>query len=327
MNFDHFIIGQGIAGTLLSRELLRAGKNVLVIDKARVDSSSKVAAGIINPVTGKRYVPQNSDHLTDAYQTFKELSEELECELIKPYDIIRFDELFGRNIEDLANSDHFSVRYEEQDKWSDSFQYDEQPKRISAGRIVDLHSLLTKWRSKLDDGGYLLDETFSWEHFSHDEEAVHYKEHSARSLICCEGSEVVHNPFFKEEPLVMNKGQALILSIPDLPAENIYMNSIKIVPWHDGRFWAGTSFELVFEDTLPTTDFAAMMKRKLAAWLKLPYTIEDHIASVRMTNQDRSPIVKAHAQYPNIMIFNGLGSKGCLTGPYNAKELARKLVR
>jgi glycine/D-amino acid oxidase-like deaminating enzyme len=327
MEFDHFIIGQGIAGTLLSRELLRAGKTVLVIDKARADSSSKVAAGIINPVTGKRYVAQNSDHLTAACKTFKELSDELGCDLIRPCDVIRFDPLFGRNIEELARSDQFSVNYESQDRWADSFQYSETPKRILAARIVDLHSLLWQWRSKLEDKGYLLDEKFSREHFSHDEELVHYKGHSARSLICCEGSEVVHNPFFKAEAMVMNKGQALILSIPGLPADNIYMSGIKLVPWHDGLFWAGTSFELVFDDTSPTAGFVAMMKGKLAAWLKLPYTIEDHIASVRMTNQERTPVVKAHAQFPNIMIFNGLGSKGCLTAPYYAKELARKLMR
>ena len=56
MHVDCLIIGQGISGTLLSWFLHKEGKTFLVIDNNKVDSSSKVAAGIINPITGRRYV-------------------------------------------------------------------------------------------------------------------------------------------------------------------------------------------------------------------------------------------------------------------------------
>src|SRR5215216_4051699 len=56
MEFDYIIIGQGICGTFLSWNLLKAGKKILVIDESQQFSSSKVASGIINPVTGRRVV-------------------------------------------------------------------------------------------------------------------------------------------------------------------------------------------------------------------------------------------------------------------------------
>ena len=56
MEFDYIIIGQGICGTFLSWNLIKAGKKILVIDELQKFSSTKVASGIINPVTGRRVV-------------------------------------------------------------------------------------------------------------------------------------------------------------------------------------------------------------------------------------------------------------------------------
>src|SRR3984957_6493135 len=50
------IVGQGICGTFLSLELERAGISHLVIDERRPFSASRAAAGLINPVTGRRIV-------------------------------------------------------------------------------------------------------------------------------------------------------------------------------------------------------------------------------------------------------------------------------
>ena len=48
------ICGQGLAGTLLAWELVRLGSRVVVVDPGETVTSSKVAAGIVTPITGKR---------------------------------------------------------------------------------------------------------------------------------------------------------------------------------------------------------------------------------------------------------------------------------
>ena len=55
MQVDYLIVGQGLCGTMLSWFLHKEGRSFLVIDDGNEHSSSKVAAGIINPVTGRRY--------------------------------------------------------------------------------------------------------------------------------------------------------------------------------------------------------------------------------------------------------------------------------
>src|SRR5215207_7859388 len=53
MQPEFVIVGQGLAGTALAWALLRRGRRVLVLDREGA-SSSRVAAGLITPVTGKR---------------------------------------------------------------------------------------------------------------------------------------------------------------------------------------------------------------------------------------------------------------------------------
>src|SRR6185436_11207652 len=56
MSIDFLLIGQGICGTWLSYYLQKAGYSFLIIDEPNSTTASKVAAGIINPVTGRRIV-------------------------------------------------------------------------------------------------------------------------------------------------------------------------------------------------------------------------------------------------------------------------------
>lgn len=48
------IIGQGLAGTALAWQLCQQGVPFILVDEHLPDSSSKVAAGLITPITGMR---------------------------------------------------------------------------------------------------------------------------------------------------------------------------------------------------------------------------------------------------------------------------------
>src|SRR5882724_11305977 len=56
MSSDILIVGQGLAGTLLAWEFERAGIAFQIADAGHAESASRVAAGIINPITGQRIV-------------------------------------------------------------------------------------------------------------------------------------------------------------------------------------------------------------------------------------------------------------------------------
>ena len=73
---DYLIIGQGLAGSLLSWELIKQGCSIHLIDNQQ-ENASQVAAGVINPVTGMRLVKSNDIDtlLPCARQTYQELSQ------------------------------------------------------------------------------------------------------------------------------------------------------------------------------------------------------------------------------------------------------------
>jgi len=51
------IVGQGLAGTCLAWALKEKGADFLLIDREVAAGSSRVAAGLVNPVTGKGINP------------------------------------------------------------------------------------------------------------------------------------------------------------------------------------------------------------------------------------------------------------------------------
>ena len=92
MHIDFLIIGQGICGTMLSWFLQKAGKSFLIIDDNNADAPSKVSAGIINPVTGRRFVYSwmIDTVMPFATQTYKEVGNFFNQEMIVQKDIIDF---------------------------------------------------------------------------------------------------------------------------------------------------------------------------------------------------------------------------------------------
>lgn len=56
MEIDFLIIGQGIAGTAMGYRLEQAGQSFLIFDLPESNKSSRVAAGLYNPVTGRKMV-------------------------------------------------------------------------------------------------------------------------------------------------------------------------------------------------------------------------------------------------------------------------------
>ena len=64
---------------------------------------------------------------------------------------------------------------------------------------------------------------------------------------------------------------------------------------------------------------------QLEELLKVPFTITDHQAGIRPTVLDRRPLIGPHPLHKNVFIFNGLGTKGIMLGPYFANEFTKSL--
>src|SRR3984893_14560502 len=92
MQVDHLIIGQGICGTFLSWYMQNAGLSFIVIDESKLYTASKAAAGIINPVTGRRIVKtwMIDDLLPFVGREYQDFGRDLNIHCISQKNIIDF---------------------------------------------------------------------------------------------------------------------------------------------------------------------------------------------------------------------------------------------
>ncbi len=331
MEVDYIVVGQGISGSLLSRNLLTAGKSVVVIDELNVNSASRIAGGIINPVTGMRQVRSwmIEELMPFAHSVYSEIGKELNLDIVRQIAILDFPA--SRDAEDTLRGKHGEqnefVHAEPADnEWERYFRFNYGAWRIGPCLLVDIGGFANEWRKRLKDTGALVEEKFVWSECKVMTDGVVYKNIAAKKIICCEGAGGADNPYFNMLPWSKDKGEALIVSIPGLPADIIFRQGISIVPWHDGLFWVGAAHDWKYTDLQPTLSFREKTSAQLDYWLKLPYTIVDHLAGLRPANLERKPFAGLHPVHKSIGILNGMGGKGVSMAPYFADQLAAHLV-
>ena len=320
-----------MCGTLLSRELLAAGKSVIVIDESKPNTASKVASGVINPVTGRRIVRtwRIKELLPFAWQTYTAFGHEIEAELIQQCNVLDFHvsrQMVEAFDERLPEDTTYLSKIDSPQEWQAFFNFHYSIGEIKPCLLVDLQTMLAKWRGILIEHHNLLDEVFCWNECEVNPTSVVYKNYLAQKVICCEGVAGFDNPYFKNLPYSRMKGEALIVSIPGLPRNNIYKQGLNIVPWKQDLFWVGSTYEWNFRDVNPTPAWRKKVEQQLQYWLKLPFNVVDHIAAERPANMERRPFVGLHPQYPSVAILNGMGAKGCSLAPLFASQLSNHLI-
>ena len=328
---DFIIVGQGLCGTLLSRSLINAGKKVMVIDEDKSFTATKVASGVINPVTGRRIVrtwkiEELLPYAIKAYTDFgTELNEDLisQCNMLDFFPSLQMKEAFEKR---LPTETDYLHQPKDSGYWKTFFNFHFGVGEIAPCLLVDLERMLTGWRKKLSAENILLNEEFKWGDCKVELDHVTYKNITAGKVICCEGVAGFDNPYFKNLPYSRMKGEVIIASIPDLPRGNIYKQGINIVPWKDDLFWIGSTYEWDFKDVLPTPAWRKKVEEHLKYWLKLPFEIVDHLASERPANLERRPFVGLHPQHLSVGVFNGMGAKGCALAPFFAEQFSNYLI-
>lgn len=331
MNIDVLIIGQGISGTCLSYFLAKENISFLVIDDANSNAPSRVAAGIINPVTGRRIVRtwMIEELLEFSIQFYRKLGEELNIKAISPKQIIDFFPSPQMKLafdDRLKEGEIYLQKPVNENSFRQQFNYDFGYGMVSPSYSVHLQTLLPALRNKLIQQNQLLEETFDISELRVEDDTVNYKDIMAKKIIFCDGAQSYQNNFFNKLPFAPNKGEMLIAEIPELPTDYFYKKGMVLAPLSEpGLFWLGSNYLWEFKHENPTKEFYTQAEQLLQSWLKLPFKILEHRASVRPATIERRPFVGFHPKYPSVGILNGMGTKGCSLAPYFAKQLSENI--
>ncbi len=331
---DYLIIGQGIAGSMLAYHLMAEGKNVLLIDKGHEGASSSVAAGILNPVTGKLLVKswRIDDLLPKAISTYRELEKLLSTPLLHLRSIIR-------RMHNVKEENQWYLRMGQEEYLTylkkPSIQADLKEKlnlnglcgEITGGGHVDLGILISIYRKHLIIENLLLPENFDYAQLTFTDDRIEYKHISAKAIIFCEGDRGRINPFFEFLPFDVVKGEILLAHIPNADFEHIFkLGRLFIVPTpQKDIYWIGSTYEWKKLDYATTKEKQEELENQLRESLRIPYEIIDRRAAIRPAIKDRRPLIGRHPELPNLYIFNGMGTKGASLSPFWAEHFTNHL--
>jgi glycine oxidase len=329
-DLDFIIVGQGIAGSVLALSLIKAGYKIHVINKPQLSTSSKIAAGIWNPIVFKRLTKSwLADDLIPELLNFYEYCEKIlnttfihKRSIIKPFTEEQEKILWLKKANDSENKNSFlDKQIYENLQLDDKYSVKSYSKVIQAGNL-DTEHFLESTQIYLENNTSYIDEEFDYAQLNITHQAVNYKTISANNIIFCDGYLITNNPYFNWIPMKPAKGETLTIHCPNLNLQNdIFNKGFFIMPLKNDLYKVGATYEWETLNDIPTEKGKAELIQKLNSVITSPYQIVSHDAGVRPSVIDRRPVVGKHPEYKNVFIFNGLGTKAVMLAPYFAKQL------
>ena len=303
-----------------------------MFDEPNQNRSSAIAAGLFNPITGKL--------LTRTW-----MADQIFPELFR----------FYQSAENFLDKKFFYpqplyrpfLSAEEQNEWmglssSEALKpYIEKVLTVStySNQVFDsFGGIQLRQCGFLDVSGFMgcvqrhlaANQCIVFEHFDDDQLAVHadevvYKSCRAKKIIFCNGIGSLNSSRFEKLPIRLLKGETLTVELDEIP-ERIYNRGVYIVPLANKRYRVGATYETK-NLTRDTTEAARMeLEQKIKALIKIPYQIIAQDWGFRPTTPDRRPILGEYPESKNVIIFNGLGTKGVSLAPYFSAQLVNWLL-
>jgi glycine oxidase len=310
------------------------GQKVRIIDNCNKGAASKIAAGVINPITGRRIVKswRIDELLPIAENTYKSLENQHNIHIFKNYNIVRTFKNAADENEWLLRSQWVEYKPFCVEKTGPSVFGDKIKPFYGYGEIqktaqIDLPFLIDFFQKKWLNEGILLHELMDYDALVLNEGRITYKDMEASKIIFCEGARGTKNPFFHWLPFNIDKGELLIVKIPDADFKAIFKNNISIVPLKEkDLYWVGATNEWNSPNDLPTEAKKQLIINDLQDILTIPFEVLDHKAAFRPTVKDRRPFIGFHPNFPQLGIFNGFGTKGASLIPFWSNHLVEVLL-
>ena len=328
--YDYIIVGQGIAGSCIALELIEQGKKVVVFNDPKGNSSSRVAGGLINPITGRKMVlTWKANQLFSFLDNFYKKAEEtlgahfyFQLPIYRPFvSIEEQNEWQGKSAETNYKSfiKEVVVKPEPNNIVNDPYG----GLLLKGSGYLDTNIFLDSLTSWLNKGDRAINEKFDIDSLNFIQNGVVYKDIKATKVIFCNGVAGADNKYFTEIKFRPVKGEVLKIKI-DQSLQKVYNRGVFLMP-RDGYNTVGSNYNHKDLTWQPTEKGKEEIEIKLKTLLVKPYEVVGHKAGVRPSVNDRRPVIGQSRDKEQLVIFNGLGTKGVSLAPYFANQLVNWL--
>lgn len=320
------IVGQGIAGTLFSYLCYKNGISFDVVDNNHASSSSIISAGVINPVTGRRYAKSwEYENLKTYFLPFyREMGELLNIEVIREMEaVVILHSAEAINFWDTRKHDPEYDEYLSDDPeigiFKDFIKENETGKILGCYQVA-IEELLTKWRDFLVEKGNYIESSLDINAVS-GEKPFRLHNRTYDKVVLSVGAEATRNGLWNEVEFDLLKGEVLIDESRDFSSNMMLKRKLFFVPLPSGKLWIGATYDRDYIVEGTTDEAKEEMLKTVEEFLNYEPVISRHHAALRPTIRDRRSVVGQHPQRSGVYILNGLGAKGMSLGPYCATML------
>jgi glycine oxidase len=320
-----YIIGQGIAGSVLAFLMHQSGLRVRVYDDEHKSSASKVAAGMWNPVSFKRMSQSwiADDLLPVADSIYRNMEATLGAQFYHPMELVKvFPDTKFANMWDehsmSAEVGHYLTSQQDEVVKAQFHQPNGHGVVSNAGWL-DIPTLLTKCKEYFVQHDMYeqcsIDQSFIDELLAKDKQAL---------IIFATGP--ASTALFSDKVrIILNKGEVLTVRIKDLPMTRIANFGKFLIPMGNDLFRLGATYEWKPAPLDITDKSRDVIMNQLANHYKGQVEIVNQLAGYRPTTKDRRPMIGKHPQNDSLVFFNGFGSKGVMLIPYFAQHVIEYL--
>jgi len=323
---EFFIVGNGLAGTMLAFEMLKNNIEFRIISSPEKSRASEVAAGMINPLVFKRLtkswmVDELLPVAKERYQNLENLLGEqfyFEKKILKPLSE-QEKELWLERKQNQAFNSYISLV----DDFSPVKNVMQAAgyTQVSGSGYVALFSFLKFADNFFKKQNLVVDATFNIQQIKPEADYFEVDGVKASKVIFCEGAHIRHNPLFQWVKMVPVKGEVLLIHAPTLSEEFILNKKVFVLPVGNQRFKVGSTYDWSDLSDIPTEQGKLSITERLENVITCDYKIENQWAGVRPATIDRRPVLGRHPGNRNLFVFNGLGTKGVMLAPYFAREM------
>lgn len=319
------IIGGGLAGSVLALTALQRDLSVLLLDDPVIPKASHAAAGVVNPISGRRMVltQENLEYVEYAASFYQKAETFLHCRF---WDQMQIDIMLS-NIESIRQAELRSndPLYE---KWcSVQGTPPDQPKmiikeayRLNVCYFIEcIHDLLSNSQHfiKKSIAHLEIEDALQRGLIFHNN-----KQYQVQNVIIADGYSQFHQYYFPHDGFLPVKGESVILECKDHTMNHILKSGhFLLCPINKDTLWGGATYTWDFQDGLPTQEGRAWLEKETASLFQRPFRIVSHQAGIRPATRDRKPLLGASKMQPNLWLFNGFGAKGTLLAPTFAQML------
>ncbi len=332
IDVDYIIVGLGLAGIAFSEQLIQGNKSFVVFEN-NSQTSSLVAGGVYNPVILKRFnaVWNGHQQIEAALPFYKSLEEKLHVKLDYKFSIKKaFGSIGDENNWFLAldkpTLSHYMNPAISKDK-VDGVIGDLGFGELTGTGRIDTALLVNSYREYIKSSNRLMASTFEYAELNVSKDIINYKNINANRIVFCEGFGITENPFFNHLPLNEAKGETITIHAPDLKIDFLLKSSAFVMPLGNDYYKVGATFNWTDKTCNPTPEAKLELIEKLKKVITVPYTVTGHTAGIRPTVNDRRPMVGVHPEYKELVVLNGLGTRGVMIGPTIAKNLFNHLEK